>query len=232
MIFKKLSVILVCSSLFGCSLSNSKTEIGQVNVPTSTFVSASVVSVATLIPTLPPPINTSTPIPSRTAVPEKTATTVIMTATALPSLKTPSLILPAAGASFFGNTNPVFSWVSAGNLGTFDYYQFQIQHSLGWDVICTKNTSAQARSYVPSLGPFQWTVNVVRLSSAISNGTACSGSIVASAGEVRRLSWSANTSGGQSSSEGARTPTPAGGSSAPSNPPTAVPCVPGPRVKC
>jgi len=212
----------------------------------------------------PTPLATRTPIPTRTRVPTATPNAEIFAPTATPfvaqaaapSLSSPSLFSPAAGASFTGNANPTFSWSSAGNLGTFDYYQFQIQHGQGWDVICTKNTSTQARSYVPTLGPFQWTVNVVRLSSAIGNGAACSGSIVASAGEVRGISWSANTGGGQSSSGGARPPTPSGGSSAPSNPttvapsnpptatpssppiatpsspPTTAPCVPGPGVKC
>ena len=189
-------------------------------------------TIVTLTSTLPPPIIlTLTPsppslpatIPPTLAIPTLAPLTTAINPT--PGLLKLNLMSPPARASFTGNDNPTFSWASTGSLGTFDYYQFQIQHSQGFDVICTKNTSSQARSYVPALNPSQWTVNVVRLSSAVSNGSACNGSVIATS-EVRGLSWSNRPSGVASPAANPPTAAPA-----PSQP-TPTPCVPGPSNKC
>ena len=213
--------------------------------PTVTGTATQTPPTETAAPTL-TPTYTRTSLPTRTRIP--TATPIVETpiafATATPiapaasaaRLSPPSLISPPAGASFSGWPGPTFSWTSAGSLGAFDYYQFQIQHSQGFDVICTKNTSTQARSYVPSLTPSRWTVNVVRLGSAISDGAACSGSIVASAGEVRSLNWTQNSPA--PSNPGSSNPTPRPSQAQPQPQPqpqptaTPVTCVPGPGIKC
>jgi len=209
--------------------------------PTVTSTATKATPTETTAPT-PTANRTRTATPTRTRVPtatpdldSDTPTPFPPTAVSVVNVVSPGLISPPAGASFSSAANPTFSWSSAGNLGTFDYYQFQIRHSQGWDVICTKNTSSLARSYVPSLNPSQWTVNVVRLSSAISNGSACSGNTIATS-EVRSLSWASSSGGG---SAPAANPTRA--SSSPANPPTAAPapsqptptpCIPGPGNAC
>ncbi|MCW1968137.1 MAG: hypothetical protein KIH69_008470 [Anaerolineae bacterium] len=175
---------------------------------------------STPVPTPTPPAPTSTPIPPTATRIAPSATPFVPTPTPAASLGSPALLAPANGASFGGGDKPTFSWASAGSLGGFDYYQFSIQHAKGWDVICTKTTSTQARDYVPTLSGGQalrWNVAVVRLSSAISDGSACSGSTLVAAGETRSLNGS---SGGGSGS---------GGGSPATSPTT---CVPGAGVRC
>lgn len=186
--------------------------IALVNTPTaSPIISSTLIPRPTPTPTI--RITTVPAAPTTTPI-IPTTTPIAPTATSAPSLSLPTLISPATNATLSSSDNPTFSWTSAGNLGTLDYYQFNIQHSLGTDIICTKSTSSQARSYVPTLSggqALQWSVAVVRLSAPISDGVACSGTTLVSAGETRSLNWT---------------------TSSVNNPQATTVCVPGPGIKC
>ena len=194
----------------------------------------------TVVPTLAPTATDLPPTPTMTVTPAKTSTPKPPTATAsatigpsrtpqstaLPKVAypPPQLISPKSGELWLGNQ--AFSWASSVTLTKNDYYVLEIEHAQGIDCsVWTKNTSANARDYIPDLHPRAWKISIRRSTSdnPLNN---CSGTALANSNRIALNAAQPTTVPPKVDSSSG------GGGNPPPEPPKPEPCAPSPGRQC